>query len=171
MGGWHIAVFPEDAGMGRGGNEYVWVVTPPYRSWNPSYLDTSYGMSAKEAVSQSPRDFNFVLDDQQYNRAADLLEKASMSRPQSDNRSKAEIEKETREATDSLMNFPVAKGMLFILDSRIKPSEKNGDGGTIEWLRFKVELRVPCDFALPADSAGMTVDDSQCPVAKEHREN
>jgi len=169
LDGWVIEVAPEQAGA-AGQDEYSWVATPPYHLWNPRYLDTSYGVSAKESVERSPREFNFVLNEQEYKRTADLVEKAVMSRPQSDNRSEAEIEKESQDAAEALLNLPVAKGWLSILDSRIETADKSG-GGRIEWLKFKVDLRVPCDFAVLTDSPGMLVDDSQCPAAKEHRVN
>lgn len=168
MDGWVIEVVPEQGGA-AGFNEYTGIVTPPYHFWNPRYVDISYGVSAKESVERSPREFNFVLNQRDYNRAADLADKTVSSRPQPDNRSEAEIEKEARDAAEALLNFPVAKGRLFILDSRIKSAGKGG--GQIEWLKFKVDLRVPCDFAVLADSPGISVDDSQCPAAKEQRVN
>jgi hypothetical protein len=46
--GWTIEVrsldLPEDE------NELSWVVTLPYRGWNPRYLDVSYGLTAREVV-------------------------------------------------------------------------------------------------------------------------
>jgi hypothetical protein len=42
-----------------------------------------------------PGDFNFVLNEEQYRKAADLVELAIISRPQSDKRSAEEIIKES----------------------------------------------------------------------------
>lgn len=60
--GWIISVAPDRAPADSECNDFVWVVTPPYRLQNVRYLDTSYGTSAEEAVHNSPRDFNFVLN-------------------------------------------------------------------------------------------------------------
>lgn len=47
-------------------DDFVWVVMPPYRSYNARYLDTSYGTAAEEAVKYSPREFKFVLNCSDY---------------------------------------------------------------------------------------------------------
>ena len=159
--GWTIEITPQASG-GPERSEYVWVVTPPYRSWNPRYLDTSYGMSASEAVHNTPREFNFVLNDTQYKRALNLVELASMSHPPSDHRSPEELQKETNEAIAALLEFPVATGRLWILDSRIAIPAAKDDPGSIEWIKFRVILNVPCGFAAAKSTNQFSVDGSSC---------
>jgi hypothetical protein len=144
--------------------EYSWVVNPPYRSYNVRYLDTTYGTTAKEAVEYSPRDFNFVLNEQQFKQASDLVEMAIMSHPLSDHRSQQELDKESMDAGRTLQALPVAKGRLTIMNSRVAdpdPTEK-GDLGSIDWLKFKVELHVPCGFATISDSSEVQIDKAKC---------
>jgi hypothetical protein len=161
-GGWFIEVVPAHATAGTH-QEYVWVVTPPYHFGNPRYLDTSYGISAREAVRTSPREFNFVLDEQQYQKAAQLVDLAVSSHPQDDPKSQQQFEQDGREAMAALMNFPVARGRLWISDSRVKGAARQGDLGSIEWIKFKVELRVPCGFAVVIGTGKISLDSSACP--------
>ncbi|MBI2204791.1 MAG: hypothetical protein HYU41_13155 [Candidatus Rokubacteria bacterium] len=66
--GWTIEVRARgDANPER---ELSWLVTPPYRSWNPRYLDLSYGRSAGEAVALTPREFAYLTDVADFERAA-----------------------------------------------------------------------------------------------------
>ena len=159
--GWEIQVVPERR-EDTDRPEYIWVVTPPYHFWNPRYLDVSYGMSASEAVHFSPRNFNFVLNEEQYKKAADLVALAASSHPQSDKRSAEEFEKESQDAAEALFKFPVAKGRLLILNSRVGTLGENGKQGFIEWLEFQVDLRVPCDFSATGASTEILVDHSKC---------
>jgi len=163
--GWFIEVIPKDA-TSVGHQEYVWVVTPPYHFGNQRYLDTSYGTSAREAVEMSPREFNFVLNNEQYKKAAELVELAISSRPLSDQRTQEQVEREGEDAAAALMTFPVAKGRLWILDSRTNDSTGEGDFGTIEWIKFKVELQVPCSFPVVMDAPQISVDASACGGSK-----
>jgi hypothetical protein len=166
--GWDIEVVPERR-EGTRQSEYIWVVTPPYRGLNPRFLDTSYGTSPSEAVRFSPRDFNFVLNEEQFKKAANLVELAIMSHPQSDKRSAEEFSKESQDAVGSLFRFPVAKGRLTILKSRIETSGESGKQGFIKWLEFRVDLRVPCDFSAIAGSAEISVDHSECSAKRREK--
>ncbi len=160
LSGWWIDVVPtEDANSGN--DEYVWVVTPPYHFGNVRYLDTSYGTPAADSVKESPRDFNFVLNQQQFHRAADLVDLAVSSHPLSEHKSEAEFDKESQEAIAALESLPIGKGRLQILDSRIDGSAGQDGLGAIEWLKFRVELHVPCNFTV-SDSPGLSIDRSQC---------
>jgi Regulator of Chromosome Condensation (RCC1) repeat protein len=169
LSGWIMQAVPE-ARPGTSGTdphaEYIWVVNPPYRGRNARYLDTSYGVTAKEAVQSSPYDFNFVLSQQQFEEASDLVDKAIMSTSASDRRSREEIVEEGSKAADRLLTgLPVSKGRLVILDSRIGNSDKAVREEAIEWLKFRVDLRVPCSFNPDSKAAGITVDRSRCPIA------
>ena len=166
--GWDIEVVPDRPGDTRQ-SEYTWVVTPPYHFWNPRYLDASYGMSASEAVRSSPRNFNFVLSEEQYKKAADLVALAVTSHPQSDKRSAEEFEKESQDAANALFKFPVAKGRLIIFKSSIGTSDESGKQGFIKRLEFRVDLRVPCDFSAIGGSAEISVDHSDCSAERSEK--
>ncbi len=166
--GWDIEVVPDRPG-GTSQSEYIWVVTPPYHFWNPRYLDASYGMSASEAVRSSPRNFNFVLNEEQYKKAADLVALAVTSHPLSDKRSAEEFQKESQDAAEALFKFPVAKGRLAILNSSIGTLQESGKQGFIKWLEFRVDLRVPCDFSVIGASVEISVDHSGCSAVRSEK--
>jgi len=159
LGGWWIEVVPAEQ-TNSGNDEYVWVVTPPYHFGNIRYLDTSYGTPAEDAV-KGPRDFNFVLDQGQFRRAADLVNLAVSSHPLSEHKSEAEFDQESQNALATLESWSVGKGRLQILDSRVDRSAGQDGLGAIEWLKFRVELHVPCNFTI-SDSLGLSIDRSQC---------
>lgn len=159
LAGWWIEVVPTESDSVE--VEYVWAVTPPYHFDNARYLDTSYGTRAEDSVKDSPRDFNFVLDQEQFHRAEVLLNTAAYSRPLSDERSDAELDQESQNALAVLESMSIGKGRLQILDSRVDRSAGQDGFGAIEWLKFRVELHVPCNFAVP-DSPDLSIDRSQC---------
>jgi hypothetical protein len=163
--GWWIEVVPAE-GANSENDEYVWVVTPPYHFENIGYLDTSYGTRAEDAVKDSPRDFNFVLDQEQFHRAADLENITAYSHPVNLESSNVEFDKESQVAIATLESMSVGKGRLQILDSRVDRSAGQDGLGAIEWLKFRVELHVPCNFTV-ADSVGLSIDRSQC--SSEHK--
>ncbi|HEX3544661.1 MAG TPA: hypothetical protein VHT31_09065 [Candidatus Acidoferrum sp.] len=160
LGGWWIEVVPAEQ-TNSGNDEYVWVVTPPFHFGNVRYLDTSYGTRAEDAVKESPRDFNFVLDQRQFHPAADYVNLAVSSRPLSEHKSEAGFDQESQNALAVLESMSIGKGRLQILDSRVDSSAGQDSLGTIEWLKFRVELHVPCDFTI-SDSPGLFIDWSQC---------
>ena len=125
--GWDITVQPEGAAVSPGCNDFVWVATPPYRFSNPRYLDTSYGIDAREAVKWSPREFAFVLTaadcKTEQDRVARVLWPYNYS------------EQEVKQAEEKLGTSPLGKGLLAILDSRF--------GGQIDWLKFEVRISLP----------------------------
>ena len=158
--GWWIEVVPAE-GVNSENAEYVWVVTPPYHFENIRYLDTSYGTRAEDAVKDSPRDFNFVLDQEQFHRAADLVNIAAYSHPVNLESSNVEFDQQSQDAVAALESLPIGKGRLQILDSRVNSSAGQDGLGAIEWLKFRVELHVPCNFTVP-DASGLSIDWSQC---------
>lgn len=139
---------------------------PPYHFGNIRYLDTSYGTKAEDAVKLSPRDFNFVLDQGQFDRAADLVNLAVSSHPVDDHKSDADHEMEGSDAVAALESISIGKGRLEIIDSRVDRAGGDHGLGAIEWLKFKIELHVPCDFAI-SDSADMVIDRAGC-AGKQH---
>jgi hypothetical protein len=164
--GWIIEVAPRSK-MPKSNSspdvDYVWVVNPPYRGRNTRYLDTSYGVTIKHLLESSPYDFNFVVDQQGYDEASVLVEKATMSRPPGDHTSAEDIARESDEATDRLLTrLPVSKGRLVILDSRIATAREAANDASIEWLKFRVSLRVPCSLDAPSEVRGISVDRTGC---------
>ncbi len=158
--GWWIEVMPATETKSAN-DEYVWPVSPPYHFGNVRYMDTSYGTPAADAVKESPRDFNFVLDQKQFDRAAELVNLGVSSRPLSEQKSEAELVKESQDALAALESMSIGKGRLQILDSRVDRSAGQDGLGAIEWLKFRVELHVPCNFTVP-DASGLSIDRSQC---------
>jgi hypothetical protein len=168
--GWTIEINPQVVN-GNGPSEYIWVVTPPYRSSNPRYLDTTYGVSAEEAVHETPRSFNFVLTEAQYYEASRLVDLAISSRPLSDHRSQEELEKESKDAVAALMKLPVAVGQLLILDAKITSFRDSKDSGSLDWIKFEAILRVPCDFAAAQPTPEFSVDGSSCANSSGRKQN
>jgi hypothetical protein len=132
--GWTITIVtrrPED-----GCAELASVVNPPYRGHRDLNLDTSYGVTAEEEVSNSPREFGFVTNCNDF-RVEDerlMIVLGYTATPQ-----KAD------EALEKLGTSALGKGRLWITDSRIShardtPDEKRGK---IESMSFTVEVRLP----------------------------
>lgn len=115
-------------------NEFSWVVTPPYRAWNPRYLDTSYGWSARDAIAFGERDFHFVMTGADYRAAAEAVRKLLWPA--------GLPEGELDQARRALDGVPRATGRLVIFDSRLAGTEQGGPGW-IEWIRFEVEVCLP----------------------------
>lgn len=120
MPGWMIYVRPKQEQDPEA--EFTWVVTPPYRAYNPRYLTVSYGYSAKEIVEHTPRNFRFVKNLSDYGTAA----RAVRGMPWGEGQGTYE------EHLKALGSVPTCAGSLRILDSRVSQS--------IEWLKFEFEL-------------------------------
>lgn len=134
ISGWTIEIHPKNETSGEY-TEFVYVVTPPYRFRNARYLDTSYGISAKEAVAWTPRTFYFVLDKDEYKLAGDALDKTLWPGNYSDDVVDA--------AGKVLEELTKGEGELRILDSKISEGKNEKESGKIDWLKFAVELKFP----------------------------
>jgi hypothetical protein len=135
--GWTIQVSPKGAHP-RERDDFVWVVTPPYRGYNARDLDTSYGTPAKEAVGYSPREFHFVLDCAGHQQEAERVSRVLWPYGQTD--------QEVNEAREKLGSSPQGKGILRIRDARIGPAPKAAGKenlGRIERLDFEVKITMP----------------------------
>jgi hypothetical protein len=114
-------------------------VTPPYHFQNVRYLDTKYGISAQEAVCDSPREFSFVLNCTDFETERKRVDLAIYP---PNNASRQEVD----EARAKLGSSPLGKGRLMIVDSKITPGHNSGtaeDLGAIHWIKFKVEIKFP----------------------------
>lgn len=133
--GWRIEV--RSRMMPEPENELSWVVSPPYRFWNPRYLDTSYGWSARDAVQFGKREFSFVVTEQEYRVAAAAVRKLLWPA--------GLAEGELEDARQTLASVRRATGSLVVLDSRVdeRVPGPHGGPGRIEWVRFAVEVCLP----------------------------
>jgi hypothetical protein len=124
--GWVITIAPKDFSR----EDYVWVVTPPYRFYNPRYIDISYGTSAREAVEMSPREFAFVTSEEDFKTANQQVDILLWPYNYKD--------KEIKAAQDKLEKVPKKKGVLTITNADL---QAGGDGiQEINAMDFKVEL-------------------------------
>ena len=135
--GWTITVTPAGP-AGQGCDDFVWVVTPPYRSYNQRYLEASYGTTAAEAVKMSPREFQFVLNATDCKREGERVDRVLWPYNYTDD--------QVKKAEAKLGSSPLGKGRLTILDSKTSPSGELVEGkdfGKIDWIKFAVEIRFP----------------------------
>lgn len=68
--GWTVRVTAPNAP----GDDFSMVATPPYRFANPRYVDTRYGITAEQALANTPREFAFVATRADYMQARAALE-------------------------------------------------------------------------------------------------
>lgn len=129
--GWTIRVSPESARE----DDYSMVATPPYRFWNPRYVDTSYGVTATEALALNRRDFAFVAFADDYRTAREALDVLLWpgSRP----------DEEVQAAAAELSALRTYPATFWILDGTATPPDSTRPGGAIDSLSFRVELCVP----------------------------
>ena len=132
--GWTIEVRSKQ----HPGHDYGMVATPPYRSTNPRYLDTSYRTTAKQAVELSPRSFRFVLTEGDYEAVHEALEYLLWP----GNYSRAQVEAAEKTWKEILASRTM-EGRLTILDSRLGSSGPDDKTGWIERLKFEAELCLP----------------------------
>lgn len=142
--GWSIQVSPQSEPSDSECSDLAWVVTPPFRFQNALYLDTSYGTTAQEAVQISPRDFNFVLNCDDYKTEYERVERVLWP----GNYSKKEVD----DALAKLGSIPHGTGRLWIRDSKYTPGDKTSDPvklGEIHWIKFEVEIKFPEESLKP----------------------
>lgn len=136
--GWRITISPTEVCMPPSAevkdyyDDYVYVVTPPFRSRNAQALSTEYGMPAREAVS-FPRTFQFVTTCPAF--------RAEMERVQHVLWPGTVGPEQLEASRDRLGKDADGSGRLEILDSRV--TDRATEVGEIEWIRFRVELKLP----------------------------
>jgi hypothetical protein len=133
--GWNITIVPTHSESGC--DEFASVVNPPYRAHRDLYIDMSYGWSAEQEVSTSPREFSFVTNCADYKTEAERLDMVLW--PYTTTKEKAD------EALAKLGTSPLGKGRLWITGSRISHDRDTAEdkGGRIEWMSFSVEIKLP----------------------------
>ena len=133
--GWNIAVVPNrPEGDCR---EFASVVNAPYRAHRDLYVDTSYGWTAEQEVSTSPREFRFVTNCTDYQIESERLGIVLWGNKVT--------QQKYEEAMARLGTLASGKGRLWITDSRITHSDDTPDNklGKIQWMKFTVEIRLP----------------------------
>jgi hypothetical protein len=134
--GWNIGVIPSVPC--EPDEDWASVINPPYRGYNALLLDSSYGTTAREAVSYSPRVFHFLLSCGDYKRERRRLEIVLWPYTHS-----------KKVSDDALANLGTSRHgtiKFTILQSKISPADEDVAGrnfGKIDWLRFKVDVSLP----------------------------
>ncbi len=134
-GGFGIAIVPtRPEGDCR---EFASVVNAPYRAHTALDIDMSYGWTAEDEVSWSPREFRFVTNCGDFRTESGRLNIVLWpytATPQ-----------EADEALAKLGTSPLGTGRLWITDSRISHSGDTAEEklGKIEWMKFSVEIVLP----------------------------
>ena len=126
--GWTIEV--RARGDDQPERELSWLATPPYRGWNPRYIDASYGVTAAETVVRSTREFGFVADVGHWpmaNEAVRLLLWPGAA-------TAAELDAARR----SLESVATGRGRFVIRSARLARASDGAE--RIEALAFNVEL-------------------------------
>ena len=137
ISGWTITVAPLSDHPSEC-DDFVWVVTQPYRSYNARYLDTSYGTTAEEAMKYSPREFNFVLNCPDFKQEEERVNRLLWPYNYT--------EQQVQEAQEKIGTSRQGKGRLWIRDYKISPAPKPaGDKnlGQIDSISFEVEIELP----------------------------
>lgn len=136
VGKWIITVSPRHS-EDDCSSEFTSVVNGPYRAHNQLYIDTSYGWTAEDEVSDSPREFSFVTNCKDYRTESKRLEIVLWPYNWT--------EQEYNKALADLGSSPLGIGRLWITGSRISHASDTPDNklGNIEWMRFTVEIRLP----------------------------
>lgn len=129
--GWTIRVTPTAAAD----SDYAMVATPPYRFRNPRYVDTSYGVTAEEALSLSPRNFSFVTTAGEYRKAMRALDVLLWPGTHTE----ARIDS----ARSTMLGLSTYPATFAIGDGAATQAEPDHPLGTIEWMSFRVDLCIP----------------------------
>jgi hypothetical protein len=130
--GWTIAIVPTKPEGDC--DEFADVVNPPYREHKDLYINTSYGHTAEDEVSDSPREFSFVTNCNDYRTE---LERLFIVLGET-----ATTPQKYDEALAKLGTSATGKGRLWITDSKVSHSGRTPDG-RIELVKFNVEIMLP----------------------------
>jgi hypothetical protein len=129
--GWTIRVTPPDAPD----RDHAMIATPPYRFWNPRYVDTGYGVSAAEALANTPRDFAFVATDDDFDRGSRALDVLLWSYSFTD----SQVDSASA-AMDALRVYPAS---FTIENGEASEPSSARPLGRIEWMSFRLDACIP----------------------------
>ncbi len=124
--GWTITVVPKKPEGDC--TEFASVVNAPYRAHRPLYINATYGRTAEDEVSDTPREFRFVTNCADYRTESARLNIVLWPYDAASPRA-------YDEALAKLGTSPVGKGRLWITDSKVTDR--------IEWMKFSVEIILP----------------------------
>ena len=131
--GWIMGIVPKT--RCAEGEDWASVVNAPYRNYNALYLDTSYGVSAKEAVGINPREFSFVTKCADYKQESQRLEIVLWPY----NHSQQEVDG----ALAKLGTSALGKARFTILSAKVSPADQAIEGknyGGIVFLKFRLDV-------------------------------
>ena len=133
--GWTIAVVPKTPEDNC--QEFASVVNAPYRAHRDLYIDMSYGWTAEQETSASPRQFDFVTNCADYRTESERLEIVLWG----NNVTQGKYD----EAMAKLGTSPLGTGRLWITGSKITHSgdTPNNKLGKITWMKFSVKIKLP----------------------------
>ena len=157
-GGWEFEIGPAAPKQGEW-DQYVYVLTPPYRNSSAREVNTGWGITAQDAVARR-RQFWFLLSRAEAPQAEAAIEKVLW--PKSD--------QDEATALRLLAGLQRGSGEFKILDSHITRGTpvpgysdcQEGKCGRIHWIKFQVTLVVPSSF-MPAK--GLQATPTRCPDA------
>jgi hypothetical protein len=135
---WRIAIEPKHSEHDCGDGDFANVENPPYRAHREIYINASYGWTAEQEVSVSPREFDFVTNCVDYRAESGRLNIVLWPYT-------AKSDKEYDEAMAKLGGVPLGRGRLWITGSKISHANDTPDQneGAIEWFHFSVEILLP----------------------------
>ena len=129
--GWTIRVTPANAPD----DDYSMVATPPFRFANPRYVDTGYGITAEQALANTPRAFAFVATRGDYTRARAAMETLLWAYGYST----AQLE-----SAASVMGALPAYPATFLIEAgETSPPNTTHELGRIEWMSFRLDVCLP----------------------------
>jgi hypothetical protein len=145
--GWTIAISTRSnwRTVGRGSENFVQVVTPPYRGINPVNIEGWHFRNSENSgpnaagsknvnAPQLVREFDFVLNDSEYEDALVALQKILWPYSYS--------EQQVQEATAKHDGLSKGNGELRILDLRLNNLVSGRQAG-VDSMKFEVELTLP----------------------------
>ena len=132
VNGWRIEVEPEAKSV-AGCREFSTVLAWPLHARGSNDLDTSYGVSARDAVSTNP-EVAFVSTEADCLRERhwlEVIEAGDFRKPDYD------------EAIARRRSSPLGKATLRVLKSKVSSSDEVVEGedlGKIDWIKFEVTI-------------------------------
>ena len=154
--GWEFEIGPNSAAPNEW-DQYVYVLTPPYRNSSAREVNTGWGVTAQDAVRRQ-RQFWFLISRKDAPAAVTAIDEVLW--PKS--------EQEQTLALQKLASLPAGTGEFTILESKITPGTpvpgysdcQHEQCGEIHWIKFRVTLTVPAGFIAGKDLQATSV---QCP--------
>lgn len=120
--------------------DFASIATPPYHGQNPLFLDTTYSTKAEDAVADTPRKFYFVQSSADFKAAENSVNLAIYPNKAST--------KQLNDAKAAAAKVRIGSGELAILDSHIVRSSSDRDLGSIQWIKFRVQLKFDTDMTM-----------------------